>query len=101
MIVKKLKNVCPEYIAFDENDGVLTQLEFDKGCDGCFEVLKKLLIGEKINYVIDLLHNNECSFYNCTDLKLVHISCLGELSKILREYLVEKNECLYSNNKEL
>jgi hypothetical protein len=80
MLTFELNNTCPKFVSFDINDNILTFFKFDAGCDGCFKVLYKLLMGKNVDYVIDILNDCKCN-YNSSN------SCLVQLS-----YLLQKNK---------
>ena len=65
----KTRGVCASYITFDLNDGVISSVSFQGGCNGNLKAISKLVEGMKAENVISLLKGNLCGFRttSCAD----------------------------------
>ena len=68
--------VCASTISFQVNDGYVSDVSFDGGCDGNLQAICKLVEGMPVNDVIEKLRGIECQ--NGT-------SCPDQLAAALRE----------------
>ena len=75
------KGVCAKRIAFDIEDGVITNVEFNGGCNGNLKAISKLVEGKTANEINELLAGNTCGFKStsCADqLAIAVMSALDE-----------------------
>lgn len=68
--------VCASTISFQVNDGCVSDVSFDGGCDGNLQAICKLVEGMPVNEVIEKLRGIECQ--NGT-------SCPDQLAAALKE----------------
>ena len=52
--------ICPKFIEFDINDGIVTNIQFTGGCHGNLKMLSKLLDGKDVAYINEMLRGNTC-----------------------------------------
>ena len=77
------RGVCARKISFDLEDGVVSNVEFQGGCNGNLKAIAKLVEGKHIDEVETLLAGIRCR--NNT-------SCPDQLSKAIGEWKAAKNE---------
>ncbi len=65
----KTRGVCASYITFDLNDGKVSGVNFQGGCNGNLRAISKLIEGEDAERVISILKGNLCGFKgtSCAD----------------------------------
>lgn len=65
----KTRGVCASYINFKINDGIITDVSFQGGCNGNLKAISKLVEGMDAEKVISLLRGNLCGFRttSCAD----------------------------------
>ncbi len=65
----KTRGVCASYINFDINDGIVSSVSFQGGCNGNLKAVSKLVEGMEAERVIELLRGNLCGFRttSCAD----------------------------------
>ena len=80
----KTKGVCSRGILIDVEDGILKSVRFDGGCSGNTQGVARLVVGMKIDDVIDRLADIKCGFKNT--------SCPAQLAEALKEYKAAKGE---------
>lgn len=72
----KTKGVCASYINFELNEGVVSDVSFQGGCNGNLRAISKLIEGENAERIIKILSGNLCGFKGT--------SCADQLSIALR-----------------
>ena len=77
MITYTTKGVCAKAIAFDVEDDILTACTFIGGCPGNTKAISKLVVGMKIDDVIEKLKGIPCR---------PDTSCPDQLAQALIEY---------------
>ncbi len=77
----KTSGVCARSIDFEVEDGKLTKVSFEGGCNGNLKGLGSLLIGMDINTVIERLEGTTC--------KNKSTSCPDQMANALKNYLIE------------
>jgi len=75
------KGVCSRKIYFEVKDNTITHCEFVGGCAGNTQGVAKLVVGRKVEDVIDILKGIQCRGGT---------SCPDQLSKALKEYVDKK-----------
>lgn len=75
----KTRGVCASYINFELNDGKVSGVSFQGGCNGNLRAISKLIEGEDAERVIKILSGNLCGFKGT--------SCADQLSIALRAAL--------------
>lgn len=80
----KPQGVCSREMIFDIEDGVIKSLQIVGGCDGNTKGISKLVVGMKLEDVIEKLKGIECGYKGT--------SCPDQLSIALEKYLVEENK---------
>ncbi len=71
------KNICPSRISFDLDGEKVTNISFKGGCDGNLKALSKLLDGQSVDYIEEMLLGNTCG-RNTT-------SCADQLARAVRD----------------
>ncbi len=79
----KTKGTCAAFINFEINDGILTNVSFQGGCNGNLKAISKLVEGKKADEVAALLKGNTCGMKNT--------SCADQLSVAIANALAEAN----------
>ncbi len=77
----KTSGVCARNIDFEVEDGKLTKVNFEGGCNGNLKGLGSLLIGMDINDVIERLEGTTCGNKST--------SCPDQMANALKNYLLE------------
>ncbi|MBR2944979.1 MAG: TIGR03905 family TSCPD domain-containing protein [Clostridia bacterium] len=77
----KTRGVCASYINFDLNDGIVSSVSFNGGCNGNLKAISKLVEGMEAEKVISILKGNLCGFKGT--------SCADQLAIALRSALDE------------
>ena len=72
------KNVCSRKINYEVENGIITKCEIVGGCTGNTTGISKLVIGMKVEDVIEKLEGTQCRFGT---------SCPDQLAKALKEYV--------------
>ena len=75
----KTRGVCASYITFSLEDGIVSGVSFQGGCNGNLRAISKLIEGERAERVIEILKGNLCGFKGT--------SCADQLSIALRAAL--------------
>ena len=75
----KTRGVCASYINFDLNDGIVSSVSFQGGCNGNLRAISKLIEGQSAENVISILKGNLCGFKGT--------SCADQLAIALRAAL--------------
>lgn len=81
MFVYKTKGTCSRRIELAVEDGVITACRFTDGCSGNLQGVSRLVIGKKVDDVIENLRGIQCQ--NGT-------SCPDQLARALEAYKAEK-----------
>ena len=65
----KTENTCSQRISFDIDGCVITNIEFDGGCNGNLKAISKLLEGATVEEIEEKLLGNTCGRRptSCTD----------------------------------
>lgn len=77
------KGVCAQNIHFEIKDGVVTDVEFTKGCNGNGKGIGALVEGMSVEDVIKRLNGLDC--------KGRGTSCPDQLSLALKQYMEENS----------
>ena len=78
------KGVCARKIEFDINDGIITNVVFNGGCNGNLKAVSKLVQGKSAKEINDILAGNLCGFKGT--------SCADQLAKAVMLALDEENK---------
>ena len=78
------KGVCARKIEFDINNGVITNVVFNGGCNGNLKAISKLVEGKNAAEISDILAGNICGMKNT--------SCADQLAKAVMAALSEENK---------
>ena len=73
----KTKGVCSTEINFDMNDGIVTNVSYQGGCNGNLKAVGKLVDGMRAEDIIAKLKGNTCGFRQT--------SCADQLAQALEE----------------
>ncbi|MCQ2593143.1 MAG: TIGR03905 family TSCPD domain-containing protein [Treponema sp.] len=72
------KGVCARSITFDKSeDGIISNISFDGGCNGNLKAVAKLCEGMTAEYINEKLAGNICGFKST--------SCADQLAKAVME----------------
>ena len=65
----KTRGVCASYINFELNDGIISNVSFNGGCNGNLKAISRLVEGQNAENVINILKGNTCGFKStsCAD----------------------------------
>lgn len=65
----KTRGVCASYITFTLNNGMVSGVSFQGGCNGNLKAVSKLVEGMDAERVIEILKGNLCGFRttSCAD----------------------------------
>lgn len=65
----KTRGVCASYITFTLNNGIVSGVSFQGGCNGNLKAVSKLVEGMDAERVIEILKGNLCGFRttSCAD----------------------------------
>ncbi|MBQ3061207.1 MAG: TIGR03905 family TSCPD domain-containing protein [Lachnospiraceae bacterium] len=74
----KTKGTCSSEINFEVENGTVTALSFTGGCNGNLKGISSLVVGMKVEDVINRLEGTTCGFKST--------SCPDQLAKALKEY---------------
>ncbi len=72
------EGVCSQEMVFNIENGVVTNLKVIGGCSGNLQGIAKLVVGLKVDEVIERLKGIRCGFKPT--------SCPDQISKALEEY---------------
>ncbi len=75
--VHENKGTCSQFVKFDLNDNIVTNIEFYGGCNGNLKAISTLCDGMTVDEIEEKLLGNTCG-YKCT-------SCADQLAKAVRE----------------
>lgn len=77
----RTKGTCARTISFEINDGVVSNVRFDGGCNGNLKGISSLIDGMKAQDIIERCDGIRCGFKST--------SCPDQLAKALKEALGE------------
>lgn len=75
----RTQGTCSRNISFDLEDGVVTNISFEGGCNGNLKGISALAEGKKTEEIIETLSGIRCGFKST--------SCPDQLAKALSEAL--------------
>ena len=78
----RTKGTCSREISFDIEDGIISDVKFEGGCNGILKAISKLVNGKNAKEIAELLRGNNCGFKST--------SCADQLSKAIEEAIAEK-----------
>jgi len=70
------RGVCARRISFEIENGIVSNVEFQGGCNGNLKAIAKLVEGKKADEISELLSGNTCGMKNT--------SCADQLAKALK-----------------
>ena len=73
----KTKGTCVLKISFDIDGNIVSNIQFDGGCNGNLKAISKLLNGQSVEYIEEKLLGNDCRGRGT--------SCADQLAKAVRE----------------
>lgn len=73
----KTNGTCAQFIDIETENGIVTDVKFVGGCSGNTQGVAKLVVGMKIDDVIEKLRGIRCGYRNT--------SCPDQLAKALEE----------------
>ena len=77
-VTYKTKGTCARSIIFTKNDdGTITNISFEGGCDGNLKAISKLCNGMKAEEIIAKLKGNTCGYKST--------SCADQLAKAVEQ----------------
>lgn len=77
----KTRGTCASYITFDLNDGIVSNVKFNGGCNGNLKGIASLIDGMKAEDVIARIKGTRCGFKST--------SCPDQLATALENALNE------------
>ena len=80
----KTNGVCSRNIVIDVEDGVVQNVRFEGGCNGNTKGISALVVGMKVEDVINRLETIKCGFKNT--------SCPDQLAQALKKIGAENVE---------
>ena len=75
----KTRGVCSQYINFELNDGIVTNVQFLGGCNGNLKGIAALVEGQKAEEIIARVEGIKCG--------MKATSCPDQLAQALKEAL--------------
>ena len=72
----RTKGVCSRSIEIETEEGIITDVSFNGGCDGNLKAISRLVKGRNVDEVADILEGNTCGRRDT--------SCADQLAKALR-----------------
>ena len=75
------KGVCSRTISFDVENGIISNVKFEGGCNGNLKAISRLVDGKNAEEISAVLAGNTCGMKNT--------SCADQLSKAINEALKE------------
>jgi len=82
----KTENTCAQTISFDIDGNVITNIDFNGGCNGNLKAISKLLEGSTVEEIEAKLLGNTCGRRPT--------SCTDQLAKAVREAYKKQSEYL-------
>lgn len=77
------RGVCARKISFDLSDGIVSNVEFQGGCNGNLKAIAKLVEGKRADEIGAILEGNTCGMKNT--------SCADQLAKALKAAAENEN----------
>lgn len=77
----KTKGTCSREISFDLNDGVISGVKFEGGCNGNLKAIASLIEGKNAKEIAEILKGNTCGMKST--------SCADQLSRAIDEALAK------------
>lgn len=77
-MIYKTSGVCSSAIEFEVEDNIIKYVKFTGGCSGNTQGISQLVIGMKVDDVIQRLESVKCGFKDT--------SCPDQLAKALKSY---------------
>ncbi|MDD3186191.1 MAG: TIGR03905 family TSCPD domain-containing protein [Anaerostipes sp.] len=81
-MIYKTKGTCSQAIEFEIEDGIVTSVDFQGGCQGNTTGVAALAVGQSVDTLIDKLEGIQCGFRGT--------SCPDQFAKALKEYKENK-----------
>lgn len=81
-MVYKTRGTCSSQINYEVENGIVTSLSYVGGCNGNLKGISNLVIGMKVEDVIEKLQGIKCGFKST--------SCPDQLACALKEYMEAK-----------
>ena len=78
----RTQGVCSRSISFDLEDGIISNVKFDGGCNGNLKGISALAEGQPATEIIDVLTGITCGFKST--------SCPDQFAKALKSAMEEK-----------
>jgi uncharacterized protein (TIGR03905 family) len=78
------RGVCARKISFDLENGIVSNVEFQGGCNGNLKAIAKLVEGKKADEISDILAGNTCGMKNT--------SCADQLARALKTAVSTESE---------
>lgn len=79
----KTEMVCAQFIHFNLDGDVVTNISFEGGCNGNLKAISKLLEGQNVSYIEEKLLGNTCGRRPT--------SCADQLARAVREAYNSQN----------
>ncbi len=73
----RTSNVCASEIMFDINDNIISNVRFNGGCNGNLKAIAKLVEGQSVEYIEEMLKGNTCGWRST--------SCADQLARAVRK----------------
>ncbi len=80
----KTNGVCSRSIDIEIENDTIVSVNYQGGCNGNLKGIGSLVVGMKVDDVIERLSDIKCGFKNT--------SCPAQLALALKEYKIEKGE---------
>ena len=71
------KHICPSQINFELDGQTVKNISFKGGCNGNLKAIAKLLDGQSVDYIEEMLLGNTCG--------LIPTSCADQLARAVRD----------------
>ena len=81
-MVYKTRGTCSSQINYEIEDGIVTSVSYVGGCNGNLKGISSLVVGMKVEDVIEKLQGIKCGFKST--------SCPDQLAVALKEYMEAK-----------
>lgn len=79
------QGVCSKGISFDINNDIVSNVKFEKGCNGNLQAIAKLVDGKSVDYIVRYLQGIKCGNKET--------SCCDQLTKAITEAInIKKGE---------
>lgn len=77
------RGVCARKISFDLSDGIVSNVEFQGGCNGNLKAIAKLVEGKRADEIGAILEGNTCGMKST--------SCADQLARALKAAAESEN----------